>query len=192
MGISEAREKIVRVADRLFGRFGFQKTSMDEIARIARKAKGSLYYHFASKEDLFREVVQKEIDEIKSTLTAVVNNSEYSAEGKFKQYMLMRMELMQQATNFHETMHPEDIDHFEFMGDFRFDWDTWEKEKLTTLIKGGVERGEFHIEMDTEVLSDIFIMILKGLEIPFFVQDKYEHYLPHFDGMAKILLKGMK
>ena len=29
---------------------------MDEIAKIARKAKGSLYYHFASKEELFKEV----------------------------------------------------------------------------------------------------------------------------------------
>ena len=75
MGINETRNKIVNVADRLFGRFGFQKTSMDEIAKIARKAKGSLYYHFSSKEDLFREVVQKEVDEIKSRLSIVVHDS---------------------------------------------------------------------------------------------------------------------
>ncbi|MBN1186981.1 MAG: helix-turn-helix transcriptional regulator, partial [Bacteroidales bacterium] len=53
--VDSTRESILNVATRLFGRFGFHKTSMDEIAKIARKAKGSLYYHFASKEDLFRE-----------------------------------------------------------------------------------------------------------------------------------------
>jgi len=54
MSIETTKETIVSVANRLFSRFGFHKTSMDEIAKVARKAKGSLYYHFASKEDLFR------------------------------------------------------------------------------------------------------------------------------------------
>ncbi len=191
MGINETRDKIVSVADRLFGRFGFQKTSMDEIAKIARKAKGSLYYHFSSKEDLFREVVQKEVDEIKVKLSAVVNNSELSAEGKLKKYLLLRFEGMLDASNYHETLIPVEIDHFEFMDDIRLDFDAWEKEMLTTIINDGVERGEFHIEPDPEVLSEMFIMIVKGLEIPFFIQGKYEFYLPHIDGMVEILLKGM-
>ena len=192
MGINETRDKIVSVADRLFGRFGFQKTSMDEIAKIARKAKGSLYYHFSSKEDLFKEVVQKEIDEIKMKLSAVVNNSELSAEGKLKKYLLLRLEGMLDATNYHETLNPVEIDHFEFMDDIRLDFDAWEKERLTIIINEGVERGEFHIEPDPEVLSEMFIMIVKGLEIPFFIQGQYETYLPHIDGMVEILLKGMK
>jgi len=61
MSLDDTRNKILSVANKLFSRFGFHKTSMDEIAKIARKAKGSLYYHFASKEELFKEVVSKEI-----------------------------------------------------------------------------------------------------------------------------------
>ena len=192
MGINETRNKIVNVADRLFGRFGFQKTSMDEIAKIARKAKGSLYYHFSSKEDLFREVVQKEVDEIKSRLSIVVHDSELSAEGKLRKYVLTRMEVTQHATNYHETIRPGEIDHFEFMDDVRNDFYAWEEEKLILIISKGVERGEFHIELATEVLSQMFIMIMKGLELPFFIQGKYDQYLTHIDGMVKILLKGMK
>jgi AcrR family transcriptional regulator len=192
MGIDKTREKIMSVANRLFGRFGFQKTSMDEIAKIARKAKGSLYYHFSSKEELFREVVRKEIEEIKTKLMAVVSNSEYSAEGKLKKYLLTRMAVMQDAVNYNETIYPADIDHFEFMDDIKGDFDAWEKERFSSIIDVGREREEFNLELETEVLSEMFIMILKGLEIPFYVQGRYEQYLPHFDGMAKILLKGMK
>ena len=47
---------------------------MDEIAKIARKAKGSLYYHFASKEELFKEVVSKEIVNLKDQLSAIIDN----------------------------------------------------------------------------------------------------------------------
>ena len=61
MALDDTRKKILSVASKLFSKFGFHKTSMDEIAKIARKAKGSLYYHFASKEELFKEVVSKEI-----------------------------------------------------------------------------------------------------------------------------------
>ncbi|MEA3463103.1 MAG: TetR/AcrR family transcriptional regulator [Bacteroidota bacterium] len=192
MGINETRDKIVNVANRLFGRFGFQKTSMDEIARIAQKAKGSLYYHFSSKEELFREVVQQEVSEIKSALTVVLNNIDLSAAGKFKNYMLTRMELMQHANNYHETLHSGDIDHFEFMEDIRLDFDDWEKERLISMIHAGVERGEFNVAVDAEVLSEMFIMILKGLEIPFFIQGKYGQFMPHMEGMTQILLKGMK
>lgn len=38
----------------LFGRYGYRRTSMDEIAREAGVAKATLYMHFAGKEDVFR------------------------------------------------------------------------------------------------------------------------------------------
>ena len=72
MSIDNTRESILNVADKLFSRFGFYKTSMDEIAKIARKAKGSLYYHFASKEELFKEVVSVEIENFKKHLNKIV------------------------------------------------------------------------------------------------------------------------
>jgi len=34
-------------------------------------------------------------------------------------------------------------------------------------------------------------MVLKGLEIPFFVQGKFEKYAPHMDEMLKIIIKGI-
>jgi len=34
-------------------------------------------------------------------------------------------------------------------------------------------------------------MVLKGLEIPFFLQDKYVNYAPYFEGLMRILAKGL-
>jgi len=34
-------------------------------------------------------------------------------------------------------------------------------------------------------------MVLKGLEIPFFLQNKYEEYSPYFDRLINILNKGL-
>ena len=50
----KTKDTIIQVASKLFSRYGFYKTSMDEVAKVARKAKGSLYYHFVNKEGLLK------------------------------------------------------------------------------------------------------------------------------------------
>jgi AcrR family transcriptional regulator len=191
MSIDSTKESILGVANKLFSRFGFHKTTMDEIAKIARKAKGSLYYHFASKEDLFREVVSIEMANLKNQLSFIVNNPDLNSSEKVKKYLVKRMEILNSAANYHETLKADFFEHFHFIDDLRIELDAWEKENLKKLILQGVETGEFAIIGDIDVLLDIFIMVIKGLEIPFFLQNKYTKYSPHFDGLIGILTKGL-
>ena len=57
---SERREKtkaaIIRAAKRIFGDRGFAAATMDDIAGSARVAKGAVYHHFKTKEELFEAV----------------------------------------------------------------------------------------------------------------------------------------
>src|SRR5215207_6615124 len=57
---SERREKtkgaVVKAARRIFGERGFAVTTMDDIASGARVAKGAVYHHFKTKEELFGAV----------------------------------------------------------------------------------------------------------------------------------------
>lgn len=191
MSIDDTKESILRVADKLFSRYGFYKTSMDEIAKIARKAKGSLYYHFASKEDLFREIVSKEMTNLKNQLSFILNNPDLNHSEKLKKYLLKRMEILNSAANYHETLKADFFEHFNFIDDLRTDLDSWEKENLKKLILQGIERGEFVINGDINILLDVFIMVLKGLEIPFYVQNKYDKYAPHFETLIEILTKSL-
>ena len=191
MALEDTRDKIVSVATKLFSRFGFHKTSMDEIAKIARKAKGSLYYHFASKEDLFREVVSQEILNLKSELSVIVDNEEMGASEQLKKYLIKRMEVLNNAANYHETLKADFFEHFDFIDDLRNELDQWEKENLRKIILHGVNEGKFSEVKDFDVLLDMFIMVLKGLEIPFFLQHKYEKYSPYFEGLMRILTKGL-
>ena len=191
MSVDNTKESILNVANKLFSRFGFHKTTMDEIAKIARKAKGSLYYHFASKEDLFREVLSIEMANLKNQLSFIVNNPDLNSSEKVKKYLVKRMEILNSAANYHETLKADFFEHFHFIDDLRIELDAWEKENLKKLILQGVETGEFAIIGDIDVLLDIFIMVIKGLEIPFFLQNKYAKYSPHFDGLIEILTKGL-
>jgi TetR/AcrR family transcriptional regulator, regulator of autoinduction and epiphytic fitness len=63
MSTDNARqERVLAVALEVFGRYGFRKASMDEIARSADISRQGLYLHFASKDALFRAAVRQELD----------------------------------------------------------------------------------------------------------------------------------
>jgi AcrR family transcriptional regulator len=190
MNSSNTRETIINVANKLFARYGFHKTSMDEVAKTARKAKGSLYYHFASKEDLFKEVVAKEITNLKKELN-IVTELNINSKEKIKKYLVKRMEVLNSAANYHETLKADFFEHFDFIDDLREELDEWEKSKIGQILEEGIKNGEFLEIRNKEVILDVFIMVLKGLEIPFFIQNKYSSLEPYFDDMLGILIRGI-
>src|SRR3954453_17223933 len=56
------RQRVLAAALEVFGRYGFRKASMDEIARSADISRQGLYLHFANKDALFRAAVGQELD----------------------------------------------------------------------------------------------------------------------------------
>ncbi|MBP7310094.1 MAG: TetR/AcrR family transcriptional regulator [Candidatus Cloacimonetes bacterium] len=63
--MNKAKDKkklIIDTADGLFSRYGFSKTSLDDISSTAQIAKGTVYHYFPSKEDLFVNVIQNKAE----------------------------------------------------------------------------------------------------------------------------------
>ena len=56
----------------VFARFGYRKTSMDEVARAAGVSRQGLYLNFVNKEDLFRALAQHELSKRLSSATAAL------------------------------------------------------------------------------------------------------------------------
>src|SRR5712671_4644826 len=63
-----SREAIVEAAERLFLERGFGAVSMDELASAAGVARRTLYNQFASKEEIFREMLLKVSDQLEHAL----------------------------------------------------------------------------------------------------------------------------
>ena len=86
MGTNEHRQAILTAALELFARFGFKKASVEEIATRARVGKGTIYLHFASKEELFGAVMCRIWDELLRELTIEVKNAA-TPEEKYAAYI---------------------------------------------------------------------------------------------------------
>ncbi|GIM46989.1 TetR family transcriptional regulator [Collibacillus ludicampi] len=60
--------RIFQAAVDVFSEKGFDKATMDDIATRANVAKGTIYYHFKSKEDLFLFLVQEGMELLKEAV----------------------------------------------------------------------------------------------------------------------------
>lgn len=54
----QVKDSVLEVALNLFKRFGYKKTTIEEIAREAQIGKGSVYLHFKSKEEILLTLIQ--------------------------------------------------------------------------------------------------------------------------------------
>jgi AcrR family transcriptional regulator len=68
------RERILQCAARVLAEHGYAGATLSDIAERAGTKAGSLYYHFASREDLIREIMTRGITETIDHVTAAVDS----------------------------------------------------------------------------------------------------------------------
>jgi AcrR family transcriptional regulator len=75
---SPQREAILMAATATFLRYGFKKTSMDDVARAAGVSRQGLYLYFDTKDLLFREALQYLVSHMISTARSVAEDGNLS------------------------------------------------------------------------------------------------------------------
>ncbi|MBN2412453.1 TetR/AcrR family transcriptional regulator [candidate division KSB1 bacterium] len=68
MAKSDKKQMILKAAADCFSRYGYEKTTLDEIGRQVGLTKTSIYYYYANKESIFTEVIYLEMDEFLNNL----------------------------------------------------------------------------------------------------------------------------
>jgi len=58
----ESRAQLLDAAVDVFARRGYERATVDEIAAAANLSKGTLYWHFSSKEELFQTLLEERVD----------------------------------------------------------------------------------------------------------------------------------
>jgi AcrR family transcriptional regulator len=93
-----SKEKIIQTAVEVFSENGYHRASMDEIALRANVAKGTLYYHFPGKAQLFKTLVkdgfQEIIDKVQADLKANL-----TLEEQIKRIIRHNLDLFLESSN---------------------------------------------------------------------------------------------
>ncbi len=188
--MEDKKERIIEIAQKIFARFGIQKSTMDEIAKKARMGKATLYYYFKSKEDIFAEVIKKESRIIKQKMIEEIIKAETPQE-QLKAYVHTRMKHLKELSNYYTTLTDEYMEHYSFVEKERAEFTEYEINTLTSILNGGVEKGAFDIE-DVQLTAKMITIALKGLEFPLLVEEKGVNIEPTINAMLNVLFKGLE
>lgn len=185
----EVRARIIQVAAKIFTRYGFKKTSMEEIAVASKKGKSSIYYYFSSKEDIFKAVVEMEAEVLKKDLRLEIAKVEDPIE-QLKKYILFRMHKMNTLTNFYAAMKSDCVKHLNFIEKIRKDYDKNEIKLVSEILERGMKTGQFIIA-DPGLSAVALVTAMKGLEIPLFLNKEHGKIEDRLENLIRMLFYGL-
>jgi AcrR family transcriptional regulator len=185
----EFRKKIIMSAGQIFSRYGFRKTTMDEIARALKMGKSSIYYYFNSKEEIFEAVVRYEANILRCELTAAIKSAESPIE-KMRSYVFVRMKSFEKLSNYYNSIFDKNLDHFDFIETIREKYDREELAILRLILYHGARRKVFNV-VNSEYTALAIQTTLKGLEVPLFWKKKEVHIEDRLNAILDVLFYGI-
>ena len=185
----EKAESILDTAKKMFGRYGLQKTTLDEIARMARVAKATIYNYFGSKDRVYLEVLRRETNEIVEKISSSVDQQVLPGD-KLVAFAGAKFRYMRQAVNI-LNLDREGVEKL-LPGAESIRNELFEREVniIRSILKEGVEEGIFHIN-DVPLAAMAIGHALRGFELNWLVQESEEKIEYYLDELMNIVFYGL-
>ena len=188
----QVRESVLKVAQEVFSRYGFQKTTMEDIAKGMGKGKSSIYYYFSSKDEIFRAVVEKEFVVMKSNIISAVSMAG-SPKEKLKAYVMERMQGLNRFVNLYKVLRTEFLGQHDYTDEIRMRTDEEEIRIIKEILDEGVAAETFNLK-DTFLTAIAIVTALKGMEIPLLItrDEEQGHMENRLDHLLDVLFYGIR
>lgn len=103
------RAEILDVAEELFNTKGFDVTTTGDILQKAGIARGTLYYHFKSKDEILDAVIEREINRQIEALKPIIHDHRLDALEKIKQLFFHQQNNQENEKMLEYLHHPENL-----------------------------------------------------------------------------------
>lgn len=182
------RADILRAAEAVFRRWGLSKTTMEDIARQAGKAKSTLYYYFPGKDEVLEAMAQCELDRIIGLARA-----ESAGKGTAKEQLLAYI-----LAIFREVR--------ELIGPLNFERDMaavravmdrigekfvgLNEKAVEPILRSGLERGEFRSirPKDIKITTQAIGTLIRSMTFNLFVDNRDRRLI---DPILRLMSEGL-
>ena len=188
---SATRERILSAAFTIFGRYGFRRASMEDIASEAGMSRAALYLQFRNKEDIFRELASGLHEEAIAGAEAVLGGDEAIAErlrAAVEAKTLRMMEIAYASPHGSELMDEKN----RLCGDLASDSERRFQKALARAFKRADEGREINLGtagLTPDQAADLFASAIQGLKGP---DVPIERYRKRLDSLVKVFVSGLR
>lgn len=159
--MEETKNRLMDIAKARFDRFGFKKTTLDEICRDARVSKKTLYKFFRDKEDFFVSLFNREALQARKIVLGRLKNIEDPLE-KIKKFMQVSREYFKEEPFMVRALRDEDGLYAPFLKE---KYQVFVEEGILNILAGflreGIEQGKFR-NLDTHINSYIIFKLFQA------------------------------
>jgi AcrR family transcriptional regulator len=191
--MSSARERLLESAKILFSQKGYYATSVEDIVESAGFSKGTFYFYFKSKEELFKSLVEEMHLNIVKRLEGFLER-DLPLEDALIEYAKVFLE------DIYQNRHIAQIFLFQLVGtneEFRKLYYTKVshlREMLTKMVDRAIQRGEINYK-NAENIVNLYAGFLRMLVLEYVFREK-EPDLERVKSLAqegvKVLFRGLK
>ena len=183
------RDNILSTAQRLFTRFGLRKTTVEEIIRLTKIAKGTFYKYFPDKEVLFLEVVEKESASLVTAIREAVSQHSNSQE-KMKAYLKTKAHTIADLVNFCQVTKDGIDEYWPRIDKIREKYLSEELKIVREILTDGINNGELEVA-NPELTAYAIVIAVKGFESKWMMENSPVEMEESVDILLHILFQGI-
>lgn len=191
----KGKDKLISVALEQFSDKGYVKASINDILNEAGISKGTFYYHFKNKEDLYLYLVGVLITEKKRYFSQKVMVKAYEDNDIFSLLLLLIKTGLEFARDnphiyrFSERFMKEKGTSIYDMALSKYNFD--DNDLLNQLLKEAIERGELRRDIPENFIKSIVSFLLTH-SVEIFNSMNLEEYEHGFEYFIKFLKNGLE
>ncbi len=166
------KEEVLLAAQQLFQRYGFQKTTMEDIARSMGRGKSTLYYYYKSKDEIYEAIIVKEAMDVISRVSAATASVNTASE-KLKVYLITTYTVIREKILLNDAVRVE-----MFQGDMpvvssgsmasnlkRLNEIT--RQSIKNILMDGIQGGEFRENLTKELDAVAYVVMTSLVSVAF-------------------------
>lgn len=157
---SEKRALILSLAKKRFERFGFNKTTVDEIAKDAGISKRTLYQEFENKAKILEELLMYEALSVRRAILNQIGKITDPSE-KLQTYIRLSNKYLEQNPFIVNVLNDATGFYAPFLKEKPHLIEKGIEEIFTAILKEGIEKGVFR-RMDEKVVGHCLFLLFKG------------------------------
>ena len=155
------RTRLLRTAITVFAKNGFDKTTVDDIASAAGIAKGTVYYHFKSKEDVFLAIVAEGVEKFRATVEKETSSIEDPTE-KLEKFITIQISYTMEYRDFFKVLLSEWWNmESRWSQNTRIMQDTYFV-MIETIVAQGQKHGVFNRTLNTKAAAVSFFWLISS------------------------------
>jgi AcrR family transcriptional regulator len=181
-------ESILKAARHMFAKHGIQKTNLEEIARLSRVAKATIYNYFGSKDRVYAEVLNREILAMTTRLSEAVNQLK-SPVDKLRTFVFMSFTLIKESADIF-NLRPELMDRL-ISGTEGIRKALFEKQMsiLHAVLTDGVRDGVFRSDSPSTARSLLYTV--RGMELTWLLDPENPEVDEDMEELFQLLCAGI-